>query len=207
METSKGYCGTVATPTWSPSWETHTAGNKCIATINSGSVVDNNADLCSCTWGQYPCECPGPKCGGKRPVSGDGGATSTDTTKGTCKTAHDGSSCYEHVKWAMLHGLRNHPDWYVGLSEKSTVQDFQLHLTHHGVHHECNRPPCPCKDLSPGEDCYVHVKWAMTTGITKNPTWYPGLTKSSSFREFQDHLASDGHHDCPAACYYLNDLT
>jgi hypothetical protein len=34
------------------------------------------------------------------------------------------------------------------------------------------------------DTCSGHVRWAMDTGIAQNPEWYPGLSSTSSFRDF-----------------------
>lgn len=45
-----------------------------------------------------------------------------------------------------------------------------------------------CHTALEGEACYDLVAWAMSDGIYSNPEWYPGLTKDSSFSEFQTAL-------------------
>lgn len=57
-----------------------------------------------------------------------------------------------------------------------------------------------CHTALPGEPCHDQVTWAMKSGITSNPEWYPDLTGSSSFEEFQAHLYERGHSDCPEPC-------
>mmetsp|Transcript_18104 Transcript_18104/g.30555 ORF Transcript_18104/g.30555 Transcript_18104/m.30555 type:complete len:315 (+) Transcript_18104:57-1001(+) len=62
-------------------------------------------------------------------------------TKNTrCHTALPGDSCYKDVMWAKNHGIREHPNWYHGLSPSSTVEDFQAEI-------HAKRPdkcPMPC---------------------------------------------------------------
>ena len=41
------------------------------------------------------------------------------------------------------------------------------------------------KDAHPGESCYSAVRWAMRDGIREHPNWYPGLSSTSSFADFQ----------------------
>lgn len=48
-----------------------------------------------------------------------------------------------------------------------------------------------------GEKCHKHVVWAKSVGIRQHPEWYPELTLSSSFEEFQSHLHRKNHHGCP----------
>ncbi|CAK0837169.1 unnamed protein product [Prorocentrum cordatum] len=50
------------------------------------------------------------------------------------------------------------------------------------------------------EECYVSVIWAMEHGIAEHPEWYPGLTSSSAFEEFQAVLHRGGYGNCPAPC-------
>ncbi|CAK0830492.1 unnamed protein product [Prorocentrum cordatum] len=57
-----------------------------------------------------------------------------------------------------------------------------------------------CHTASPGEKCYDAVLRAMTVGIAKNSSDYPGLTPRSSFAEFQVLLHSTKDADCPLPC-------
>jgi len=128
--------------------------------------------------------------------------TITTTTAGTtsCQTAVPGDKCYAEVKWAMHQGLRLHPDWYDGLSRWSSFQEIQSYLSKQGSH-DCPRPcPIACHSATQGEECYASVEWAMTTGIHEHPAWFPGLTTSSSFRDFQDLYFREGHSNCPRPC-------
>lgn len=45
-----------------------------------------------------------------------------------------------------------------------------------------------CHTAVPGELCYKDVTWAMRFGIYQHPEWYPGMTPSSTFEEFQSLL-------------------
>ena len=123
---------------------------------------------------------------------------------GGCETAVSGvgadQDCADHVDWAMNTGITGNPEWYPGLTPASPAEDFQCHLYYlDGVDH-CDYLPCnhvcavgpSCETAVSGagadQDCADHVNWAMTTGITGNPEWYPELTNTSSFEEFQCHL-------------------
>merc|ERR1740123_156872 len=66
VDVSTGYCSTVPTPTWTPSWQSYIVGSKCVMMV-SGGAVDHHADRCSCSWGHYPCDCPGTSCAGRCP--------------------------------------------------------------------------------------------------------------------------------------------
>jgi hypothetical protein len=68
-------------------------------------------------------------------------------------------------------------------------------------------PPTPapttagaCHTAVAGEKCYGDVDWAMKTGIHQHPEWYPGLSQSSSFEEFQTHMHDIGYSECPMPC-------
>uniref|UniRef100_A0A7S1S0T5 Uncharacterized protein n=1 Tax=Alexandrium catenella TaxID=2925 RepID=A0A7S1S0T5_ALECA len=45
-----------------------------------------------------------------------------------------------------------------------------------------------CSTAERGDACYSEVRWAKRYGIKVRPSWYPGLTRSSSFEEFQEFL-------------------
>jgi len=57
-----------------------------------------------------------------------------------------------------------------------------------------------CHTAEPHDLCYKEVSWAMGNGINEHPEWYPGLTASSSFEEFQQVLHQGHHGDCAAPC-------
>lgn len=115
-----------------------------------------------------------------------------------CHTALPGETCHSAVTWAMQTGIRTNPEWYSGLTASSSFKQFQLVL-HLDGHHNCSAP-CRCHTALPGETCHTAVKWALQTGIHKNPAWYPGLTECSSFEQFQALLHSRGSHSCPSPC-------
>jgi len=62
--------------------------------------------------------------------------------------------------------------------------------------------PAVCHTAVPGEACYNEVRWAMHDGVAGNPAWYPGLSTSSSFDEFQMFLHLRDHLEgvCPEPC-------
>merc|ERR1712066_795475 len=90
------------------------------------------------------------------------------------------------------------------------MEDFQAHL--HSINHGNCPQPCNATSVTPptaapvchtameGEDCYGAVTWAMDTGIFSNPEWYPDLTSSSSFEDFQAHLHNIDYGQCPVPC-------
>jgi len=137
--------------------------------------------------------------------------------EGACHTAVEGESeCYERVDWAMRFGIYSDPDWYPGLSVTSSFVEFQAWL-HSSGDHGCPKP-CPtmaqpstaaplapeaaCHTAVQGEEseCYEHADWAMRFGIYSHPDWYPGLSVTSSFVDFQAWLHSKGELGCPKPC-------
>jgi len=117
-----------------------------------------------------------------------------------CHTAVKGEACYKGVIWAMQDGIAQHPEWYPDLNATSSFEDFQANL-HAGGHSDCPAPCSACHTAAEGEECYNDVMWAMQDGITQHPEWYPGLSISSSFEDFQSHLHTHGRHsNCPAPC-------
>jgi len=126
-----------------------------------------------------------------------------------CRLAVAGEECYQAVEWAMEHGIRQHPEWYPDLTPESPTEAFQDHLYRTG-HGNCPQP-CSvpsttgppveaCRRAVQGDDCYVHVEWAMQHGITLNPESYPGLTPTSTFEDFQAFLHNLDHGSCPMPC-------
>jgi len=57
-----------------------------------------------------------------------------------------------------------------------------------------------CHDAVPGEACYNDTIWAKGHAINTRPQWYPGLTKESSFADFQAHLHYCYWSRCPMPC-------
>ncbi|CAK0813215.1 unnamed protein product, partial [Prorocentrum cordatum] len=117
----------------------------------------------------------------------------------SCHTAAPGEECYGHVAWAKQEGIRDDPEWYPNLSLESSFEDFQNLLWLNGLH-ECQRPCASCHTAAPGEECYGHVAWAKQDGIRDDPEWYPNLSPESSFEDFQEHLWTNGLHECPRPC-------
>ena len=44
-----------------------------------------------------------------------------------------------------------------------------------------------CFTATDGDACFGAVTWAMSEGVLTNPDWYPGLSASSTFEDFQVH--------------------
>lgn len=108
-----------------------------------------------------------------------------------CHTAVVGESCYNAVTWAMKEGIHQHRDWYPGLVEGSTFEEFQSFYFRTAGDRGQSFANCtlPCgarqRTARKGERCYEAVTFAMQTGVNRNPEWYPGLSNRSSFEEFQ----------------------
>lgn len=129
-------------------------------------------------------------------------ATTATTTPKGCKDAEFGTHCYRVVAWAKEKGLKQHPKWYPGLTSSSPFSDFQARV-HHANPKDC---PLPCTKNSgchtavKGESCYSAVNWAKKSGIKQHPTWYKGLTKESSFYDFQVAVHKATPKKCPMPC-------
>jgi hypothetical protein len=148
----------------------------------------------------------------------------------TCHTAVPGDECYGHAVWAHQDGIRSFPQWYPGLTPESSFEDFQRHLWREGLGgcpEPCASAPllttpastpdatpaptapptvatpsptAPCHTAVPGDACHGHAAWAHHDGIRSNPEWYPGLSPESSFEDFQEHLWTNGLHNCERPC-------
>ncbi|CAK0888826.1 unnamed protein product [Prorocentrum cordatum] len=65
-------------------------------------------------------------------------------TQQACRTAAEGEACHRQVRWAMQHGILEHPGWYPGLTANSSLEEFQAFL--HGTdawRGTCSRPCVP----------------------------------------------------------------
>lgn len=60
-----------------------------------------------------------------------------------CRDAVEGDWCYRNAAWAKSEGILKHPDWYQGLTDKSSILEFQEY------YHRDNRFGCskPCSML------------------------------------------------------------
>ncbi|CAK0848749.1 unnamed protein product [Prorocentrum cordatum] len=133
-----------------------------------------------------------------------------------CRTPVEGDECHSTVMWAMQTGIVKNPDWYVPLTRNSSFEDFQRLTPRRSD--VCPEPcaaqagglpppaglPAPdeCHTSVRGDACYGKVMWAMQTGIVERPDWYPGLTRNSSFEDFQRFLHSEARLSrvCPRPC-------
>jgi len=115
-----------------------------------------------------------------------------------CRTAVVGDACHAKVRWAKTIGIRTKPEWYRGLTRNSTFEEIQEFLStkrSSGCARPCARrtekeeqSAQECHTAVVGDECHTLVKWARLEGFPKNPEWYPGLTKDSTFEDFQAFL-------------------
>ncbi|CAK0838699.1 unnamed protein product [Prorocentrum cordatum] len=63
-----------------------------------------------------------------------------------------------------------------------------------------------CRDAQVGELCYSAVTWAQGVGVHERPQWYTGLSKTSTFREFQAFLHKSRPGICEMPCGNLREV-
>ena len=120
----------------------------------------------------------------------------------SCHDAVPGDACYKDIMWAKHTGVHSHPHWYPGLTSHSSTAEFQ-EVVHS---HKPERCPVPCGKTAdchtalPGEHCYKDIMWAKTSGIHAHPSWYKGLTSSSTIEDFQADIHSKRPDKCPMPC-------
>lgn len=116
-----------------------------------------------------------------------------------CETAEAGDPCYESVLWGATIGIQTHPEWYRGLTERSSFEEFQAHL-HKDNHTKCYFAPCPCQRPVKGDPCYRTLEWVRSFGLDLHPERFSGITKNSSLQEVQQHLHGMGTSRCGRPC-------
>lgn len=119
-------------------------------------------------------------------------------TSSDCRTAAQGEQCYENVMFAMKTGIVQHPDWYPGLSPRSSFEEYQMHLyeSYHGLEDFDCPKPCKCLTAKAGDACYDSVKWVLTEGVRSRPSWFSGLTERSRWEDVQMLLHVNGNRTC-----------
>eukprot|EP00930_Biecheleria_cincta_P068394 TRINITY_DN5578_c1_g1_i1.p1 TRINITY_DN5578_c1_g1~~TRINITY_DN5578_c1_g1_i1.p1 ORF type:complete len:722 (-),score=112.54 TRINITY_DN5578_c1_g1_i1:260-2134(-) len=112
-------------------------------------------------------------------------------------------------------GLEFHPNgrcevWKRAVGSFAAVSGYQCYrMVRVAANGGCNEPPCTCRTAQKGEACYVNTLWAETEGIYYKPEWYPGLTHSSTFEDFQSFLFETNQGSCeqpPCRTSYANDI-
>lgn len=134
-------------------------------------------------------------------------AAADEVAKPSTESCHDavpGETCWQEVTWAKNSGIREHPDWYPGLSTLSTEAEFQA-VVHSATPNKCPAPCAgvavsSCRDPTPGDACWGAVDWAKKHGIHEHPEWYPGLSSASSDADFQAQVHSAEPSKCPVPC-------
>jgi hypothetical protein len=116
-----------------------------------------------------------------------------------CHDPGPGEQCYIYVTWAMKQGIFEHPEWYNGLKEDSSWEDFQLVL-HANGHGGCEKP---CKDkpetsvttttktatsTTPGDGTPAEDLDTTTTEVKpKSTTTVATTTKTTTVKCVADH--------------------
>jgi hypothetical protein len=100
--------------------------------------------------------------------------------------------------YAFDEGMAEHPEWYPDLNPVASYSAVQSVL-HENPKLSCTKP-CPCYTAVMGDDCHSSIKWVLKEGIEAHPTWYQGLTKTSSFDQIQARLHEDPNSTCLAPC-------
>jgi len=122
----------------------------------------------------------------------------------------------------MYTGVYTHSSWYPGVDGNSSLEQFQRVLAMQG-NPDCSDPCFPsttttttattttsqecCCVASEGSPCFDEVTWAMTDGVHSHPEWYPGLSSTSTFVEFQQAVYESGGTTCPAPCVIYEPLS
>jgi len=105
-------------------------------------------------------------------------------------TAHPGASA-AHAAGSIRRFDSNGPGARkVSPGEMSAWSVLMKRLSHGDVRKP--RDASDCEDAVPGSDCYDNVTWAKSAGILAHSEWYPGLSASSSRRDFQELLFKSG---------------
>jgi len=89
----------------------------------------------------------------------------------------------------MNDGIHLHPDWYPGLTEWSSFEEFQIVLQK-SPSNRCIMP-CECHTAIKGEQCFDRVLWVLKDGLSAHPDWYPGISDKSHFEDVQAVLHRD----------------
>lgn len=116
----------------------------------------------------------------------------------SCHTAVEGEECHKNVIWGMTKGIWEHPEWYPGLTQWSTFEDYQ-ELLHKNPTLHCPRP-CKCHTAEAGEKCHENIKWVLNDGIVHHPGWYKNLTTHSRWEDIQMRLLEDVGTTCERPC-------
>jgi len=85
-----------------------------------------------------------------------------------CQIAPAQSHCHASVMFAMLSGVREHPEWYKGLTEESSFNDFQEYLWRWVNDTECVMPCKAIPRADPSLFCWsVAREWGYEADVMK----------------------------------------
>jgi len=85
-----------------------------------------------------------------------------------CQVASIGSKCYSSLVFAKESGIKDHPEWYPGLTEKSSAYDFQDYLWKNVNETECLRPCMAFPQNDPSLFCWsVARQWGYEADVMK----------------------------------------
>jgi len=136
----------------------------------------------------------------------------------SCHTAEEDDECYRALQWLRGRGLRNHPDWFPGLTSNSSRLEMQAALhsrnktacyrpcamrehdiltdrqeVRHDEHDDCGTPDMASR-------CSMAIFYARSEGIKKYPGLFPGLDLNATFKQAQQHMWLRNKASCPKPC-------
>lgn len=168
-------------PEWYPGLSNVSGNDEFQAFLNLQKHIDSDAAKKAC------------------PIPCNKSAVDAAKLRATCKTADVYDKCYESVLWGATTGIRNHPDWYAGLTAGSTFEEFQ-HRIHGDNNTACTHLPCPCQRPVKGDACYSTIEWVLTEGIKSSPDDYSDISEDSTIQQVQDFLHRQRTSPCGRPC-------
>lgn len=134
-----------------------------------------------------------------------------------CHTSKPSEPCHSDVMFVKKKFIKEHPEWYVGLTRRSSFKDIQAYLNKQKDKNGKPRCPMPC-DYTPtstrapteapegschsakeDEKCYRQIE-NTRKNIADHPDWYGGLTEESSDSDIQEYLHEQHNSACPRPC-------
>lgn len=108
------------------------AGGSAAATLADDEAALRSDDECSASFGEGSPECALNALQLRR------SAVQQEAEAGLgCHTTKLGEPCWNEIMWAKNEGMRQHPDWYPGLNQESSIAQIQK------VIHEAHNVACP----------------------------------------------------------------
>jgi len=106
------------------------------------------------------------------------------------------------VVWAVTKGIKEHPEWYDGLTQKSSFTEFQTQCAMSPEDTHCKQKPCSehagCETAARDSECGKATLWDKTEGFAQHgEKWYPGMTVESAYEDFQNHINGWNKTLCP----------